>query len=56
MHSDGKKTLLEFLPLKYDPTPEEWAEMLKEAKVEQEKKDEKYARQVLAEFKRLNLK
>jgi hypothetical protein len=55
MQSSGKKSIWEFLPLKGDPTPEEREQLLKDAKVEQEAKDNEFARSVLADFKKRGL-
>jgi len=51
MQSDGKKNVWDFYPLPDDPTPEERAEWLKEAKEEQAKRGDAEARAVLKEFK-----
>jgi hypothetical protein len=55
MQSDGKKLLWDFLPLKHDPTPEERAQLLQDAKVEEEEKNNEFARSVLADFKKRGL-
>jgi hypothetical protein len=55
MQSDGKKPLWEFLPLRGDPTPEEREQLLKDAHVEKEAKDNDFARSVLADFKNRGL-
>lgn len=55
MQSNGKKSIWDFLPLKGDPTLEEREELLKDAKVEQEAKDNEFARSVLADFKKRGL-
>jgi hypothetical protein len=51
MQSDGKKEIWDFYPLKDDPTPEERAEMLRQAKEEQATADDDFARAVLNDFK-----
>jgi hypothetical protein len=55
MQSNGKKSLWDFLPLRGDPTPEEREQLLRDAKVEQEAKDNEFARSVLADFKNRGL-
>ena len=51
MNSDGKKDVWDFYPLPDDPTPEQRAEWLKEAKGEQQRREDEKARAVLKEFK-----
>jgi hypothetical protein len=55
MQSDGKKLLWDFLPLKGDPTFEEREQLLKDAHVEKEARDNEFARSVLADFKNKGL-
>lgn len=55
MNSNGKKYIWDFLPLKGDPTPEEREQLLKDAQVEKEAKDNEFARSVLADFKNRGL-
>ncbi len=55
MQSNGEKDLWDFLPLKGDPTPEERLQLLKDAKVEQEARDNAFAKSVIADFKNRGL-
>lgn len=55
MQSNGKKLLWDFLPLKGDPTLEEREQLLKDAKVDEEARNNEFARSVLADFKKRGL-
>ena len=51
MQSKGDKDVWDFFPLPDDPTLEERAEWLKEAKEEQLKREDAHARATLKEFR-----
>lgn len=55
MQSDGKRKLWDFLPLRGDPTLEEREQLLADAKVEEEARNNEFARSVLADFKKRGL-
>lgn len=51
MQSNGQKEIWDFLPIKGDPTPEERIQLLKDAKVAEEAKNNAFAKSVIADFK-----